>query len=62
MIWIKTVRESIFIILVPISSNHNNFQALAQRELVPHLGIDVWMNVTTYMLAYVDAFDIKIIL
>ena len=48
--------------MVPISSYHNNFQALAQRELVPDLEIDVWMNVTTYMHAYVDAFDVKIIL
>ena len=62
MIWIKTVLESIFIILVPISGYHNNFQALAQRELVLDLEIDVWMNVTTYIHAYVDAFDVEIIL
>ena len=62
MIWIKTVRESIFIILVPISSSHNNIQALVQRELVPDLEMDVWMNVTTYMHAHVDAFDVKFIL
>ena len=61
MVWIKTVRESIFMILVPISS-YDNIQALAQRELVPDLEVDVWMNVTTYMHAYVDAFDVKIIL
>ena len=62
MISIKTVRETIFIILVPIISYHNNIQALARRELVPDLEIDVWMNVTTYMHAYVDAFCVKIIL
>ena len=62
MIWIKTVRESIFKILVPNISYHNNFQALAQRELVLDIEIDVWMNVTTYMHPYVDAFDVKIIL